>query len=323
MSGTFHSYQILQIMIFQDLLQCLFIRNLQLLFYQPRHIQHHSVEIIENKKIDFLKLLTFYLGALLVSSLILIPYLIINKNRTENAAGFLLFVAASGATISALISTLVFNGKPGLKILLADIIKVRFKWYWYAVSIFLMPLIIISLWFFGRNFNIPFENPLPKLQGFVPVFIIISIQAGLGEEVGWRGLMTPTLNRNMGLFPSAVITGILWGFWHSPLFFIEEMFQYEIAAQVGFFAGMSWYILFLVGSSILYSFIVKKSGGSLIGAILFHGSLNSTTWLVNANDVSVSLSGLKTLTIATLTVSILVFAVTYRDACWKKTMEIN
>lgn len=272
---------------------------------------------MKNNNNDYLKVSIYYIGSLLISTLILTPYFIINRGSSENRADFLLLLAASGATISALLTTLIFDGKKGLIELIKKVIQLRFKWYWYVMSILLMPIVMILLWFFGRHFNIPFENPFSKIQNVLPVFIIISIQAGLGEEIGWRGLMTPTLNKKMNLLLAAIFTGILWGLWHTPLFFIEEMFQSEITAQVGFFIGMGWYILFLVGSSILYSFVVKKSGGSLVGAILFHGSLNTSTWLVNANDVSVSLAGLQALTITVFIISIILYLITRKDKCWK------
>ncbi|WP_028973677.1 CPBP family intramembrane glutamic endopeptidase [Spirochaeta cellobiosiphila] len=271
-----------------------------------------------NKKlIDFFKVISYYLGALSFSTIILIPYLLMNESNNGGNSKVLLLLAASGATISAFATISIFDGKSGLLKLLKRIIKIKFKWYWYAISVLLMPIIVSVLWLIGRNMNIPFENPLQKLQGLLSVFLILSIQAGLGEEVGWRGLMTPTLNRRLPLIPSALITGVLWGFWHTPLFFIEGTFQSELYKITGFLSGMGWYILFLSASSILYSFIVKKSGGSIIGAILFHGSLNSATWLVGANNISSSLAGLKALTLVTVAVSLAFYVVFRKDECWK------
>src|SRR5699024_221265 len=38
----------------------------------------------------------------------------------------------------------------------------------------------------------------------------------LGEDLGWRGWLLPSL-LPLGTWPALLITGALWGFWHAPL----------------------------------------------------------------------------------------------------------
>ena len=60
------------------------------------------------------------------------------------------------------------------------------------VSIYLMPLFFIQLIFFG----------------------------GGHEELGWRGILQPLLDKKYTYWQSNLIVGSIWGIWHLPLWFI-------------------------------------------------------------------------------------------------------
>ena len=40
---------------------------------------------------------------------------------------------------------------------------------------------------------------------------------GLGEEVGWRGMLFPTLCELMPTRAAIIVSGIIWGVWHAPI----------------------------------------------------------------------------------------------------------
>lgn len=44
----------------------------------------------------------------------------------------------------------------------------------------------------------------------------INLLPALGEEIGWRGWLTPQL-LPLGVIPTILITGVMWGLWHTPL----------------------------------------------------------------------------------------------------------
>lgn len=61
-----------------------------------------------------------------------------------------------------------------------------------GVSIYLIPLIFIQLILFG----------------------------GGHEELGWRGILQPLLDKKYSYWQSNLIVGSIWGIWHVPLWFI-------------------------------------------------------------------------------------------------------
>ena len=57
---------------------------------------------------------------------------------------------------------------------------------------------------------------IAQLVNVVLASWFINLLPALGEEIGWRGWLTPQL-LPMGVVPTILITGVIWGLWHTPL----------------------------------------------------------------------------------------------------------
>lgn len=66
-------------------------------------------------------------------------------------------------------------------------------------------------------------SPVYMIFPMIPVMII----GGGLEEAGWRYITFPQLERKFGFVISAIITAVIWWFWHLPLFFIPGVSQYQ------------------------------------------------------------------------------------------------
>ncbi len=91
---------------------------------------------------------------------------------------------------------------------------------------------------------------------------------GLGEELGWRGLMLRELAAK-GFWKSAGIIGVVWGIWHAPL--ILQGHNYPDHPVIGVAVMTLWCLLL----SPLFSWVTLKSR-SVIAAAIMHGTLNAT-----------------------------------------------
>jgi membrane protease YdiL (CAAX protease family) len=49
------------------------------------------------------------------------------------------------------------------------------------------------------------------------VGVLVEIGRSLGEEIGWRGLLSPALSMRWGLLLGGIVSSIVWGLWHLPL----------------------------------------------------------------------------------------------------------
>ncbi len=134
---------------------------------------------------------------------------------------------------------------------------------WYIIAL-LLPLPITALRSslekaLGANGTIEFQSI--SLLSLV-VFILV-----VGEEVGWRGFALPRLVPRFGRLGASVIIGIVWAFWHLPLFFISSMPQYG--------SPFLPFIGYTVALSVILTFLAQGTRGSVVIATLFHGAVNT------------------------------------------------
>lgn len=104
--------------------------------------------------------------------------------------------------------------------------------------------------------------------------ILLSTWAQAGEEVGWRGYALPRLAMHLGLGGASVCLGVIWAFWHLPLFFLPGSGS----------DGQSFpiYLLHVTALSVAMSWLYWKTEGSLLLVMLMHASVNNTTGIVPA-----------------------------------------
>lgn len=106
----------------------------------------------------------------------------------------------------------------------------------------------------------------------VPLGALVNSVAALGEEVGWRGWLLPAL-LPLGTWPALLVTGAVWGLWHSPLILLGYNFDRPDVVGVALMVGgcVAW--------GVLLGWLRLRSG-SLWPAVVAHGALNAAGGLV-------------------------------------------
>ncbi|MGD0734295.1 MAG: type II CAAX endopeptidase family protein [Terracidiphilus sp.] len=62
------------------------------------------------------------------------------------------------------------------------------------------------------------HDPMRILHNIL-LYTAIAIPFAFGEELGWRGYAQGKLVREFGLVKGLLILGLVWGFWHSPIYY--------------------------------------------------------------------------------------------------------
>lgn len=106
----------------------------------------------------------------------------------------------------------------------------------------------------------------------VPIGGLVNSLLAFGEEIGWRGWLLPAL-RPLGTWPAILITGAIWGLWHSPLILLGYNFGFTDWRGVALMTGgcVAWGAL--LGWSRLRS-------GSVWPAVIGHGALNASAGMI-------------------------------------------
>lgn len=106
--------------------------------------------------------------------------------------------------------------------------------------------------------------------GAMLTVMIIMLFLGPVEELGWRGLALPVLQRYMAPAWAGILIGTVWGLWHLPAFYLSGTVQSEW--------GFAPFLLGNICLSLIVTPIFNASGGSLLWPALYHYQLILPLW---------------------------------------------
>ena len=183
--------------------------------------------------------------------------------------------AAWGPLIAAVIVAIKREGRAGLRGLLASMIRVRFKTRWYLVALLLLPAIVggaqLIAWGLGEDVPMSeaFANPISIPFAFVWIFFL---GGPLQEEAGWRGTATGPIQQRLGAVGASMVTGVFWGLWHLPLFYMPR-------ADIYYNQPIWGLMISTVLLSVLLTWVYQNTGKSLFAVMLMHTTWNWSNYL--------------------------------------------
>lgn len=101
----------------------------------------------------------------------------------------------------------------------------------------------------------------------------LNILFALGEEIGWRGFLTPQLTARFGRRKALVLTGIIWGLWHAPLIVLVG-YEYGFGYFLAPWSGVLLFCFFTFAAGVVLSWLYERTQ-SIWAPALFHGAINA------------------------------------------------
>lgn len=195
---------------------------------------------------------------------------------------FINLFGAFGPSIAGIIIIYLYFGKEGIKKTIKSLLNFHINIKWYLIAIFFELVIFAVIVLFSiilnySNPSITFEILLVSGLNFLYNVIVCSLISGLGEELGWRGFLLPSLQLKFSPLVSSIIISFIVSFWHlksEPL--IELLKGNYLMFSNLFFPDMLQRILISIPVIIFITYLFNKTGGNLLIMVIFHGSSNAS-----------------------------------------------
>lgn len=170
---------------------------------------------------------------------------------------------------SALILTRLTGGRDAMRSLRARLFLWRVNWKWWMAAVIGQPVLLVLAALVFNLFSASklTPEPLVSASAFI-VNVIMLLIATLGEEIGWRGVALPGLQKRGNAFQSSVILGLLWATWHIPFWLLLDTFDQF---------GVSYLLLnfvFVLPFTFYITWFFNHSDQSLLLPVMLHLTFN-------------------------------------------------
>jgi uncharacterized protein len=195
-----------------------------------------------------------------------------------------------GPALAAILIVAATGGRQALGGLFGKLGHWRVGWRWYAFVLF-FPLLVhlaavgVDVLLGGRwpgffsAAEVPDGNPILLIPA---VFLVVFFQAGLAEEIGWRGYGLPGLQQRYGPVAASIFLGIIWWFWHFHPMNFDSLWP-----------TAGWYLYNTLSFTFLLTWVYNNTNGSILLAALFHTASNVCDWIVPTFSVVADSSGIR------------------------------
>jgi len=159
------------------------------------------------------------------------------------------------------------HGAAGVRSFLRRLTLWRMPVAWWAFLVVGVPAIV----YLGAAIKGTIGDPFP----FSPWYDVLpmlgfALIIGPVEELGWRGVALPLLQRRFAPLWAGLLLGVMWGLWHAPAFLFSG------TPQSAWSFGP--YVLGILALSVIWTPMFNASGGSILIAALFHWQINGPAW---------------------------------------------
>lgn len=223
-------------------------------------------------------LLAFFGLSYLIAYVSLFGYIWLNPGKPMAQWSPVWFAFIFSPTISAACVAWAVGGMQEVRRLFSGFTRWRVGLGWYLAAAFLLlgPLAVAQVHIALGN------TPIGLLPGWTLPLLIGRIFTQLiagpaSEEAGWRGFALPRLEARYNALLASLILGVVWTFWHLPLFYLTGETQVGIPMPI--------YLALTLTLTVYMTWLYNNTQGSLVITTLAHWAYNLTGTLITGSIV--------------------------------------
>lgn len=143
------------------------------------------------------------------------------------------------------------------------------------IQIFIFAIAVVS--FFYLNNKLLQNATFIKPSAILPMLFIFITSGPMGEELGWRAYALNEFQKKYSPLVSSLFIGVLWGFWHFPLWIITGLTGVDLLIySASFMLGVISFSVFVT-----YFYNQKKN---ILVAVWIHFLFNILLQIVIIDD---------------------------------------
>src|SRR5215213_8393333 len=211
-------------------------------------------------------LITFFALTYALSWALESPLVFLRDSVTHTQGLVLILLASNVPSLLAIVLTAMVLGRGALRTLLGRLLIWRVNPLWYLVVVGPAALAggMVAL---NASLGGPaLSADVSLLTAVIMLAFFIFPGSALGEEIGWRGYALPRLQARRSALSASLILGMIWAFYHLPLFFTGQAFRSPSILVPFVISG--------IALSVILTWVYNSTGGSLLLVVLLHATAN-------------------------------------------------
>lgn len=197
-----------------------------------------------------------------------------------------LLLGSFGPTIGSIFTKVCYEGfQPTIEWLRKSFrLKIGLKLFLYII--FVLNILVFIFKSLTSTFGIEWYLIFLTMVVAMPINFLPGIISGigpLGEELGWRGFLSPIIFKKFNDLKASVIVGCIWTLWHAPIFIFSD---WRPISNMYIFVVL--YTISLIILAWVMQMIYTISKGKVLATIIMHSIVNtvasygtSTDWWTN------------------------------------------
>jgi CAAX protease family protein len=192
-------------------------------------------------------------------------YLIARSGTVYDSGGVYIYGLMWSPGVSAIITSLIFRNR------LVDLGFTRCRIKYILISVILpivyASVIYVPVWLFGHGAINPYYK-FDAVNLLILNGLIFAPLLALGEEIGWRGFLTPRLVNSFGFVKGSLVCGVIWYIYHVPVIISAD---YRGGNSLWF--SLVCFAILVISITFLFNWLRIKSG-SIWPAVVLHACHN-------------------------------------------------